>query len=138
MTTMLETTAHNGSILVRASAISAGDFGSALRAELALLLKAGDGGRRKALPLALAQLVERGGLTKTEATELGALVDLLFDSPDATDTSMARRVSAYYRKLVLDPSLSPIALAVVSVINSFYAPQPANSGSPQGPVVAAV
>lgn len=137
MTTTNDTTVHDATASARTSAISAGDLSQVLRMELARLLAAAAGDRRKALPLGLANLVERQALTRAEATDLGGVVDLLFDSAGITDTSTERRVRTYYRKLLLDPASSPTALAIMSVITSFYTHSAMTNRSTETPDAAA-
>jgi len=121
----LEATTTDTAALARAAAMSAGDLSVAVRAELARLLAANGGDRRKALPSGFDELVARKAVSRTEATELAAIMDLLFDGPD---TNLAQRVRAYYRKLILNPGASPAALAIASVINSLLTPSTVSSG----------
>ena len=121
----LETGTTDTAVLARAAATSAGDVSVAVRAELARLLAANSGDRRKALPSGFDELVGRKAVSRSEATELAAIADLLFDGPD---TNLAQRVRAYYRKLILDPGASPAALAIASVINSLLTPSTVSSG----------
>jgi hypothetical protein len=121
-------TATPEALLARTTAMSAGDMSLAVRAELGRLLTAGGGDRRKALPAGLDELVGRNALTKAEATELGRIVDRLFDVPDGSDPQLAQEIRTYYRALTLDPASSPAALAVASVVNSLVGPRAASGG----------
>jgi hypothetical protein len=117
-------------VLARSAAMSAGDVGAAVRTELARLLAANGGDRRKALPSGFDELVGRNALSRSEATELAAIMDLLFDAPDGDDPKLGPRVRAYYGQLVLDPGASPAALAIASVITSLLPPTTVGTGEP--------
>ncbi|MGI5143635.1 MULTISPECIES: hypothetical protein [unclassified Streptomyces] len=93
-------------------------------------MAANGGDRQRALHSGFDELVKRDGLRRTEATELVAIFRLLFDAPEGTDPNLARRVRAYYGELILDPCSSPVALAIVSVVNSLLTPSSASSGEP--------
>ena len=124
-----ETTTTDSSLLARNAAMSAGDLCVAVRGELAHILAANGGDRRKALPSGLDELVLRNALSRTEADELAGIVDTLFDAPYAADT--VQRIRKYYRKLVLDQGASPAALAIASVVNSLVSPNASSNGGPR-------
>jgi hypothetical protein len=123
-----KTRTQDTSMLARATAISAGDVSVAVRAELTRLLAANDGDRRKAVPSGFGRLVEQNALSKSEAAELAAIIDRLFDVPDGTDPKLAQQARACYRTLILDPGASPAALAIASVVNSLLSPSSPNGG----------
>jgi hypothetical protein len=130
-----DTRTPEDSLLARTAALSAGDVSLAVRAELTRMLAASGGDRRKATAAGFDELVKRNALSGAEAAELAPIMDLLFDTPDGTDPKLAERVRAYYRMLALDPSSSPAALAIASVINSLLRPSAASGGGPTAQAV---
>lgn len=118
--------------LTRSSAINAGHITVTVSAELGRLLVANRGNRRKAVAAGIAELATRKTLQAKEATELAAIMEMFFDSPDGQDPKLAQRASAYFHKLTLDSGSSVAALAIASVISSLTsAPRAAGGGGQQ-------
>lgn len=116
----------------RSFALSAGQITRAVSSELGRLLVANGGDRRKAVAAGFAELATRKHLQAKEATELADTMEMLFNAPDGQDPKLSQRASAYFHALILDPSSSPAALAIASVINSLTVPtKAASAGSPQ-------
>lgn len=106
----------------RSLAISAGQLSVAVSAELGRLLVANRGDRRKALAAGFTELTARKTLHAKEATELAAIMEMFFDSPDGQNSKLAMQASSYFHALIMDAGSSPAALAIASVITSLTSP----------------
>ena len=112
--------------------MSAGHLTLAVSAELGRLLVANGGDRRKAMAAGFTELTTRKTIHAKEATELAAIMEMFFNSPDGQDSKLAKRASTYFHALILDAGSSPAALAIASVITSLTSPTKApDAGNPQ-------
>ncbi|HEY2632407.1 MAG TPA: hypothetical protein VGI26_08530 [Solirubrobacteraceae bacterium] len=117
--------------LARSAAIGAGDMSLAVRGELTRILATNGNNRRKALRAGFEELLQREALSRAEMTELSAIVDQIFEEPQGPHPKTAERLRACYRKLILDSSSSPAALAIASVVNSLLNSSIAKNDEPK-------
>jgi hypothetical protein len=115
----------------RTLAMSAGHLTVTVSAELGRLLVANKGDRRRAVTAGFTELVTRKTLQAAEAKELAAIMEMFFKAPDGRDPKLAERASSYFHVLSLEPSSSPTALAIASVISSLTAPGKTDPTSPK-------